>query len=63
MPSIGTYCHELRMREASKTWRVIYRIDEDAIAIVEVFNKTTRTTPKNVIELCKKRLGQSRADQ
>lgn len=51
------------MREASKTWRVIYRIDEDAIAIVEVFNKTTRTTPKNVIELCKKRLGQSRADQ
>lgn len=56
MPSIGANCHELRIRDASKNWRIIYRIDEDAILILEVFNKTTRTTPNNIIDKCKKRL-------
>jgi phage-related protein len=61
MPSIGAHCHELRIRDEDTTWRVIYRIDNDAIVIVEVFNKTTRTTPKSVIEVCQKRL--TRYDQ
>jgi len=56
MPSIGTHCHELRVRDADKNWRIIYRIDDDTILIVEVFNKTTRATPDNVIENCKKRV-------
>jgi phage-related protein len=56
MPSIGESCHELRIRDAEKNWRIIYRIDDDAILIVEVFNKSTRTIPKNVIDICKKRL-------
>jgi phage-related protein len=56
MPSIGAHCHELRIRDEDMTWRIIYRIDDDAIVIVEVFNKTTRTTPKSVIEVCQKRL-------
>jgi phage-related protein len=59
---IGTRCHELRIRAADKNWRIIYRIDEDAILIVEVFHKTTRTTPKNVVEVCKKRLSKYDAD-
>jgi phage-related protein len=63
MPSIGAHCHELRVRDADKNWRIIYRIDEDAILIVEVFNKTTRATPKNVIEVCKKRLSKYDTDQ
>jgi phage-related protein len=63
MPSIGTRCHELRIRDADKNWRIIYRIDDDAILIVEVFNKTTRSTPKNVIEVCKKRLSKYDTDQ
>ncbi len=63
MPSIGTHCHELRIRDADKNWRIIYRIDDDAILIVEVFNKTTRVTPKNVVELCKKRLSKYETDQ
>ena len=63
MPSIGTRCHERRIREPNKNWRIIYRIDDDAILIVEVFNKTTRSTPKNVIEICKKRLRKYAADQ
>ncbi|MBD2306335.1 type II toxin-antitoxin system RelE/ParE family toxin [Chroococcidiopsis sp. FACHB-1243] len=56
MPSIGTRCHELRIRDADKNWRIIYRIDDDAILILEVFNKTTRTTPTSVIDICQKRL-------
>jgi phage-related protein len=38
------------------TWRIIYRIDDDAIIILEVFNKKTQQTPKNVINVCKKRI-------
>ena len=56
MPSIGTHCHELRIQDAQKNWRIIYRIDEDTILILEVFNKTTRTTPTSVIDICQKRL-------
>ncbi|MCH4903880.1 hypothetical protein GSN00_05630 [Cylindrospermopsis raciborskii CHAB3438] len=62
MPNIGTHCHELRVRDADNNWRIIYRIDDDAILIVEVFNKTTRSTPKNVIDICKKRLGKYDTD-
>jgi phage-related protein len=62
MPSIGEGCHELRIRDADKNWRIIYRIDDDAIVIVEVFNKSSRTTPKSVIEVCKKRLSKYDAD-
>ena len=57
MPSIGTHCHELRVRDANKNWRIIYRIDDDAILIVEVFNKSSKETPDSVIDICKKRLG------
>ncbi|WP_369408192.1 type II toxin-antitoxin system RelE/ParE family toxin [Leptolyngbya ohadii] len=58
MPSVGPHCHELRVRDAEKNWRIIYRIDNDAILILEVFNKTTRSTPDSVIEICQKRLSQ-----
>ena len=56
MPSIGARCHELRINDADSTWRVIYRIDADAIVILEVFAKKTSTTPKAVIDTCRKRL-------
>lgn len=62
MPSTGERCHELRIRDAEKNWRIIYRIDDDAILIVEVFNKSARTTPKNVIDICRKRLSRYDAD-
>lgn len=56
MPTIGANCHELRVRDENKNWRIIYRIDHDAILIVEVFNKTTQETPLSVIRTCQKRL-------
>ena len=56
MPAIGSRCHELRIRDQDQNWRVIYRIDPDAIVIVDVFAKKTGRTPKGVIETCRARL-------
>ena len=56
MPSIGRNCHELRISDENVTWRVVYRIDGDAIVIAEVFSKKTTQTPKTVIETCRSRL-------
>jgi len=56
MPSIGRRCHELRIVDAGKTWRVIYRLDADAIVIADVFRKTTPITPARVIADCGRRL-------
>ncbi len=56
MASIGARCHELRINDASNNWRLLYRIDTDAIVILEVFAKKTGATPKAVIATCRKRL-------
>lgn len=55
MPAVGRRCHELRVRDGAVSWRIIYRTDQDAIVIGEVFAKKTRTTPKDVIAICQKR--------
>ncbi|MCA9415504.1 MAG: type II toxin-antitoxin system RelE/ParE family toxin [Candidatus Omnitrophica bacterium] len=55
MPSIGARCHELRVPDEDVTWRIIYRIDLDAIVIAEVFEKKTQRTPQKVIESCQSR--------
>ena len=56
MPSIGKRCHELRVNDENKTWRLVYRLDRDAIVILEVFEKKTSKTPKSVIGTCQQRL-------
>jgi len=56
MRSIGSGCHELRVNDANKTWRIIYCIKPDAIVILDVFEKKTQATPKIVIENCKRRM-------
>jgi phage-related protein len=56
MATIGTRCHELRIRDRDHTWRIVYRVDPDAILILEIFDKKTVTTPKTVIEDCRRRL-------
>jgi phage-related protein len=61
MPSIGPRCHELRVKDEQHEWRLIYRVDANAISIADVFDKTTRATPKPVIARCKDRL--ARHDQ
>jgi phage-related protein len=56
MPAIGKACHELRIQDETKTWRIVYHIDTDAIVILDVFAKTTQQTPKAAIDTCKVRL-------
>ena len=58
MPSIGRRCHELRIVDEDATWRIVYRLDPDAVIIGEVFSKKTRATPKKVIDTCKARFKQ-----
>lgn len=55
MRSIAPACHELRIRDADRNWRIIYRIDSDAIVIVDVFAKRTGQTPQSVINRCQRR--------
>jgi phage-related protein len=58
MSSIDARCHELRVNDLNnnKNWRVVYRIDDDAVIILDVFAKTTKKTPDNIIDRCQKRL-------
>ena len=56
MPSIGRRCHELRIVDTGSTWRVVYRLDQDAIVILEVFAKKTQRTPSSVIQACRSRM-------
>ena len=56
MPVIGPRCHELRVNDENKAWRVIYRLDEDAVILVEVFEKKTQKTPRQIITNCQRRL-------
>jgi len=53
MPSVGTRCHELRINDRDLTWRIVYRVESDAIVILEVFEKKTSKTPKTVMATCK----------
>jgi phage-related protein len=56
MPSIGARCHELRVNDETTTWRIVYRIDSDAIIILEVFEKKSRATSKKIVDNCKRRM-------
>jgi phage-related protein len=57
MPGIAARCHELRIPDNQKrvTWRVIYRIDPDAVIIGDVFAKKTPRTPQSVMDSCRRR--------
>jgi phage-related protein len=56
MPAIGSGFHELRVQDREATWRLVYRLDPDAVVVAEVFSKKTRATPRTVIENCRRRL-------
>jgi phage-related protein len=44
------------------TWRIIYALTTDAVVILEVFAKKTKTTPKDVISNSKRRMKKYRRD-
>ena len=45
-----------RIKARQNEWRIVYRVDSDAVVIAQVFDKTTRTTPGRVVADCKRRL-------
>jgi phage-related protein len=56
LASIGRRCHELRVTDLNTEWRLVYRIDDDAIVIAEVFAKKSAKMPSEIIETCRQRL-------
>ncbi len=40
LPSVGPRCLELRIRDARHLWRIVCRIDADAIVVANIFAKT-----------------------
>ncbi len=56
MPSVGKACHESRVQDANRTWRVAHFVEPAAVVILEVFAKTAQRTPKAVLERCRVRL-------
>jgi phage-related protein len=62
MPSIGPRCFELRIDDIAlkKEWRIVYYVGRQAIAVLEVFVKDSRTTPDAVMVKCRHRLSEFR---
>ncbi len=57
MPTVGKGVHELRLKDRSGAYRVIYAlVRSGSIHVVHAFAKKTRTTPKRAIELARRRL-------
>jgi phage-related protein len=57
MPSIGKGVHELRLRDRSGTYRVVYAIVRSGnVHVIHAFKKKTQATPRQAIELVRKRL-------
>jgi phage-related protein len=56
LPDVGPRCGALRVRDAGHNWRIMYRIDPDAVLVVEVYSKKSRKIPDEVIDRCKLRL-------
>jgi phage-related protein len=58
LPDLGPRCGALRLRDAEHNWRIIYRIDADAVLVLDVYPKKTRKIPNEVMRRCKLRLRQ-----
>jgi phage-related protein len=57
MPTIGVGVREIRIREASGAFRIVYLATlEDRVLVLHAFQKKTQATPKKDIELAIQRL-------
>ena len=55
MPTIGPRVHELRIQDEGRFWRIVLRIDPDAVIIAAVFAKKTARSPQSIIDRCRRR--------
>jgi phage-related protein len=56
MTSIGARCHELRIQDHPNSWRIILRLDPEAVVVLDVFRKQSEKTPESVVQNCRRRL-------
>src|SRR5256885_13123201 len=56
LPIVGPRCGALRIRDGVQNWRIMYRVDPDAVLIVDVYAKKTKRILHGIIDRCKKRL-------
>ena len=56
MPRLGARCHELRITDEKKEWRILYRVDAAELLIVDVFVKKRMQTATSIIDEGKRRL-------
>ena len=55
LPMVGPRCGAIRVRDGEHNWRIMYRVDPDAVLVLEVYAKKTRKIPQEVIDRCKQR--------
>jgi phage-related protein len=55
MPSLGRGCHEFRVQDGTVTWRILVRLDADAVVIGAISAKKATRTPRQVLEACRRR--------
>ncbi len=58
LPIVGPRCGALRVRDAGHNWRIMYRVDVDAVLVLVVYSKKTKKIPDEVVAQCKQRLKQ-----
>jgi phage-related protein len=64
MPTVGTGVREIRIREASGAFRVIYLATmEDRILVLHAFQKKTQATSKKDLDLATQRLKRWKAER
>ena len=56
LPIVGPRCGALRVRDKDHNWRIMFRVDADAVLVLEVYSKKTRKIPDDVLDRCQKRL-------
>jgi phage-related protein len=58
MIAIGKSCYELRLRDAGTNWRLVFRVDEDAVIVVGLFRKTSPSATGRLIAVSRRRLSE-----
>jgi len=62
MPSVGRGVHELRLRDRSGHYRVVYAlVGRGRVYLLHAFKKTTQATPQRSIDVARKRLKEMNA--
>lgn len=58
LPGLGPRCGALRIPDAEHHWRIMFRVDSDAVLVAEVYAKKTRKIPVEAMQRCGRRFKQ-----